>query len=235
MNLLILAGGFGTRLKIQVPNLPKALAPIGGIPFLQFQLTNWIEQGLSEFTFLLHHQANQIVDFLQKNQTGFLKDCTVTWITEPTPKDTGGAVAHAVKEMDLSGDFLLTNADTWLGGGVIELLKAPSPTMAVLKMEDVSRYGQVYFDGEAHVTSFSEKKNTNESGWINAGFYRLNCGLFKDWDGEPFSLERKFFVELVQSRSLMAISLKTEFIDIGLPDDYHRFCRWIASDRQVAL
>ena len=167
MNLLILAGGFGTRLKTEVPNVPKALAPIGEIPFLQFQLSNWIDQGLSEFTFLLHHQANQILDFLQKNQTGFLKDCHINWIIEPIPKDTGGAIANAVNEMDINGDFLLTNADTWLGGGVKELLKAPSPTMAVLKMADVSRYGQVYFDGEAHVTSFTEKKNRIEPGWIN--------------------------------------------------------------------
>ena len=60
MRLLVLAGGFGIRLKKVVAEVPKALAPVGGVPFLQLQLEQWLAQGLCEFTFLLHHQANHI-------------------------------------------------------------------------------------------------------------------------------------------------------------------------------
>ena len=235
MRLLVLSGGFGTRLKTTVADVPKALAPVGEEPFLQLQLVHWLAQGQFEFTFLLHHQADQIIAFLNSHRVGILKNCHIDWLIEPMPMDTGGAIAHAVREMDLTGDFLITNADTWLGGGVQELIQASSPTIAVLELADVSRYGQVLFDQDAHVTSFSEKNSQSESGWINAGLCHLNAGLFKDWDGNPFSLERKLFVELVKNRSLSAIPLKTDFIDIGVPDDYHRFCRWIEADRQVPL
>ena len=235
MNLLVLAGGFGTRLKTVVADVPKALASVGGVPFLQLQLERWVDQGLREFTFLLHHQAHQIIAFLKKNQARVLKDCQVTWLIEPIPMDTGGAVAYAVRELDLNGEFLMTNADTWLGGGVQELMQATSPAMAVLKLADVSRYGQVHFDQDAHVTAFAEKNPRSEPGWINAGLCHLNSELFLDWDGKPFSLERKLFAELAQNRSLRAIPLKTDFIDIGVPDDYHRFCRWIEAGRQVPL
>lgn len=235
MRLLVLAGGFGTRLKTAVADVPKALAPVGDVPFLQLQLEHWLAQGLYEFTFLLHHQADQIIAFLNSHQAGILKNCHINWLIEPMPMDTGGAIAHAVREMDLIGDFLMTNADTWLGGGVQELMQAVSPTMAVLKLADVSRYGQVHFDQDAHVTAFAEKNLQSESGWINAGLCHLNAELFKDWDGKPFSLERKLFAELVQNRSLSAIPLQTDFIDIGVPDDYHRFCRWVEAGRQVPL
>ena len=235
MRLLVLSGGFGTRLKTTVTDVPKALAPVGDVPFLQLQLEHWLGQGLFEFTFLLHHQADQVIAFLKAHQTGILKICHINWLIEPMPMDTGGAIAHAVREMDLTGDFLMTNADTWLGGGVQELMQAASPAIAVLKLADVSRYGKVHFNQDAHVTSFAEKTSRSESGWVNAGLYHLNAKLFKDWDGKPFSLERKLFVELVQNRSLIAIPLNADFIDIGVPADYHRFCRWVEANRQGPL
>ena len=67
MRLLVLAGGFGTRLKSVVNNVPKALAPVGSVPFLQLQIEHWYAQGIREFCFLLHHQADKIFTFLLGN------------------------------------------------------------------------------------------------------------------------------------------------------------------------
>lgn len=235
MRLLILAGGFGTRLKTTVADVPKALAPIGDVPFLQLQIEHWLAQGLREFTFLLHHQADQIVAFLQVQQNGLLKDCQVDWLIEPVPMDTGGALAHAVKTLDLKDDFLMTNADTWLGGGIREMMQSTTPAMAVIHLTDVSRYGQVHFDNTQRVTVFTEKTDQCSAGWINAGLCHLSAGIFKKWDGQPFSLERDLFAKLAQNRRLTAVPLQTDFIDIGVPADYHRFCRWVAAGRQATL
>jgi NDP-sugar pyrophosphorylase family protein len=235
MRLLVLAGGFGKRLRKVVTDLPKALAPVCEVPFLQLQLECWVSQGLDEFTLLLHHEANQLIDFVRGNRAEILQGCQVNWLVERTPLDTGGAIAHAVKELELSDDFLIANADTWLGGGVKEILESAAPAMAVVKLLDTSRYGRVHFEQSARVTAFSEKTLQSEPGWINAGLCHLHAELFKDWNGKPFSLERTLFAELVQSRSLKAIPLETDFIDIGVPDDYHRFCRWIAGGRRVPL
>lgn len=227
MRLLVLAGGFGTRLKTAVAGVPKALAPVGGVPFLQLQLENWLAQGLREFTFLLHHQADQIIEFLQSQINCRLKGCQVDWLIEPMPMDTGGAIAHAVKELGLTDGFLMTNSDTWLGGGMRELMGSVAPAMAVVNLPDVSRYGQVHLDQSNYVTAFLEKKAQSASGTVNAGLCHLSTALFKDWDGRPFSLERDLFPMLVQNHRLMAVPLETIFIDIGIPTDYHRFCRWI--------
>jgi D-glycero-alpha-D-manno-heptose 1-phosphate guanylyltransferase len=231
MRLLVLAGGFGTRLKTVIADVPKALAPIGYIPFLQLQIEHWLAQGLRKFTFLLHHQADQIIAFLQVQQGMLLKDCEVDWLIEPVPMDTGGALANAVRTFNIKENFLMTNADTWLGGGISEISQATVPAMAAVKITDASRYGQVKFDYDQRITSFAEKNIQPAEGWINAGLCHLNSDFFQSWDGKPFSLERDLFPMLVQKRRLTVVLLKTDFIDIGVPDDYHRFCRWVVTGR----
>jgi NDP-sugar pyrophosphorylase family protein len=149
--------------------------------------------------------------------------------------DTGGAVANAVKELRLSGDFLVTNADTWLGAGIFELIKSNSPSIGLVNLENVSRYGQVQYDHNKKVISFNEKSNSLASGWINAGISKLSPALFNVCDGLPFSLERKLFVELIQLGELNAVPLNSDFLDIGIPSDYSRFCNWVASGRKGSI
>lgn len=233
MRLLVLAGGFGTRLRVAIGDVPKALAPVGDVPFLQLQIEHWREQGLRKFTFLLYHQANQIIDFLQSQQFNLLKDCQANWLIEPTPMGTGGAIAHAVKELRLSEDFLMINADTWLSKGISEIMEAVSPAMTVVYLKDVSRYGQVYFDERNIVTAFAEKSLQSDSGWINAGLCRLSVDLFADWDGQSFSLEHKLFSDLIKNRRVNVVPLDCDFIDIGVPDDYARFCQWMLACRKL--
>jgi len=235
MRLLVLAGGFGTRLRTAVADIPKALAPIGSTPFLQLQIDVWLAQGIREFTFLLHHQADLIIDFLRGQQRGQLNACHVNWLVERIPLDTGGAIAYGVKELGLSEDFLFVNADTWLSGGIAELMQAQAPAMAVIKLSNVNRYGQVHFDENNCVRTFTEKNSEATEGWINAGLGRLGPKLFTDWDGKPFSLERDLYPSLVHQQDLKAVPLKTEFIDIGVPDDYRHFCSWVASGRRFPL
>lgn len=235
MKLLVLAGGSGSRLKSVLPDTPKALAPIGDAPFLALQLENWINQGIRSFVFLLHHQADQVVRFVEKAREGLLKGCEVRSLIEPSPMDTGGAVAYAVRNLGLSGDFFLTNADTWLASGIAKLGKSNSPSIAVVRLENTSRYGQVQFDGVGTVTEFMEKQMSDAPGWINAGLCRLHSSLFEKWDGQRFSLENQLFPRLVRLGLLRAITIDSDFIDIGIPADYERFCSWAASDRKSKL
>jgi D-glycero-alpha-D-manno-heptose 1-phosphate guanylyltransferase len=235
MRLLVLAGGFGSRLKTIIANVPKALAPIGDIPFLQLQLENWLAQGLRQFTFLLHHQADQIIAFLQTQQDRLPSDCHIDWLIEPVPMDTGGAIFNAVKILGINDSFLITNADTWLGGGIYEMKQSSAPAMAVVNLEDVSRYGRVYFDCTSRVTAFAEKNGQHTAGWINAGLCHLHAEFFKNWHSQPFSLERDLFPVIVQQHCLTAVPLQADFIDIGVPADYYRFCHWIGADRQNPL
>lgn len=235
MKLLVLAGGFGTRLKSVVAEVPKALAPVGDVSFLHLQIEHWKNQGLKSFVFLLHHQADLIVNFIKVEQNGLLKDCEVQWLVEPTPMDTGGALAYAIEQLNISGDFLVTNADTWLGKGINEVWQAESPAMGVVKVSDTARYGSVKFGDECTIATFCEKGASTGAGWINAGLCHLHAGLFKDWNHNPFSLERDLFPNWVDRGILKAVPLKSDFIDIGVPEDYFRLCHWIESKKVGAL
>ncbi|APW44194.1 sugar phosphate nucleotidyltransferase [Rhodoferax saidenbachensis] len=235
IKLLVLAGGFGTRLRSVVSDVPKALAPVNGVPFLRFQIENWVNQGLTSFVFLLHHQAQLVIDFLKSEKQDLFRNCEVNWIVESSPMGTGGAIANAVSVMNISGNFMVTNADTWLGTGIQALAQAESPAMAVVGVEDVRRYGGVLFDSGHVVSRFVEKSGLAQPGWINAGLYHLDVTLFRAWNQEPFSLETKSLFAWGANGILKAEPIETDFIDIGIPDDYFRFCRWMESQRASIL
>lgn len=234
VELLVLAGGFGTRLRAAVPGVPKPLAPVAGRPFLHYQIANWIAQHVASLTFLLHNEADMIRGFLAaEHQEGRLQGCNVRSVTEPQPLGTGGAIAFAVRELEIAESFLVANADTWLGHGIQDVAAAQSPAVALVRVDDCSRYGRVELE-QTKVTAFHEKQPGAGRGWINAGLYNLRRDLFEAWDGEPFSLERSVLPSLVEARTLDAVAIETDFIDIGMPNDYHRFCRWVESGRAGA-
>jgi D-glycero-alpha-D-manno-heptose 1-phosphate guanylyltransferase len=235
LKILVLAGGEGSRLRSELPNIPKVMAPIGDTSFLALQLENWIAQGANSFVFLLHHQANQIIEFLERAKKDLLKYCDVECIVEPLPMDTGGAVAYAVQELSLAGDFLIVNADTWLGSGITQLSEAESPALLVVYLNDCSRYGAVQFNSLNKITAFREKDDMKFPGWINAGACRLSSSFFKSWGGARYSLEKELFPKLVSLGQMRAVPIEADFIDIGIPADYHRFKCWITEGRNNIL
>lgn len=235
MKMLILAGGFGTRLRNMVKDVPKPLAPVGSMPFLHYQVEHWIAQGIRSFVFLLHHQADLIDRFIKERHSSLLVNCEVKSIIEPQPLDTGGAVAYAVKQLGLEGEFMVTNGDTWLGSGVRELANAGPNTMVVVRQEEVSRYGLVDFDNAGFVCGFREKGESRGAGWINAGMGLFLAEHFRKWNGQRLSLEKDVFPELLAGRQLKVLPLESDFIDIGVPADYLRFCRWQESGREGSL
>lgn len=232
-DLVVLAGGFGTRLQSAVGDVPKPLAPVSGRPYLDYLIDSWLEQGVTDMTFMLHHQHELIQHFLAEKQSmpGFAS-CAVHVLVEDQPLGTGGAVAYAVRAGHLGESFLVANADTWLGSGVAALAARPG-AIGIVAVDDAGRYGRVETKGD-RVTAFREKTPEPGGGWINAGLCHLRAVDFAAWDGRPMSLEQDVFPALVQQSRLSAVPLDTQFIDIGIPADYMRFCRWVESGRTGA-
>lgn len=235
MKLLVLAGGFGTRLQSVVSDVPKALAPVDNIPFLAFQIENWIAQGIRSFVFLLHHQAELVQKYLESERHGLMLGCEFESLVEPTPLGTGGSIANAVRKLRLQGKFLVTNADTWLGSGVAALSSANAPAMGVIEVQNSGRYGSVLFDRNGKLSHFLEKDPDAKSGWINAGLCIFSADSFLRFSEVAFSLESHCFPLWVKEGRLNAVPIQCSFIDIGVPEDYHRFCRWQESGRMGVL
>lgn len=232
--IFILAGGRGTRLLSVVNDVPKPLAPVLGKPFLQYLLENYSDQGFSNFIFLLHYKADLIIEFLKKMKSSILFQSDIQYSIEPSLLGTGGAVAYALNSLKYIGDFLIVNADTWVDAKSMQsIYDASSPAMGVISTSDASRYGKVSMSGDM-VTEFEEKRENAGSGLINAGLYKLHSSIFEGRVGE-FSMEKDIFPELIKNKNLQAVPLDTEFIDIGIPEDYQRFQNWISSDKENRL
>lgn len=233
--LLVLAGGFGSRLSAVVKDVPKPLAPVNGRPFLYYLIENWKSQGLYKFAFLVYFKADQIVYFLKEEQeSGILQDCSVEYVYEESPLGTGGAIVNAIKTLGLSEPFFVVNADTWTEAGVRELNNMPRPAITAVRVSDVSRYGAIHIDGNI-VTKFEEKNQYAGPGYINAGLYFFDVKLFENYGDEAFSLENELFSNLVQIKEMYVSKIDSNFIDIGIPQDFYRFCDWISSNKNFEL
>lgn len=224
-SLFVLAGGFGTRLKPVVSDVPKPLAPINGYPFLYYQINNWYSQGITTFYFLLHHQFQMIIDYVNslKVEKKF-QNCIFNFLVENEPLGTGGSILNAIRFYKINGEILITNADTWLDSGICELSEAKNNCIAVVEEKNANRFGTIEFNQENLITNFLEKTGTNKSGFINAGLYKLNVNLFESLSLNSFSIETYLFPQLVKHKQINAKVIKTTFIDIGVPEDYYKFC-----------
>ena len=143
---------------------------------------------------------------------------------------TGGAIANVIRVQNLLGTVLVTNADTWLSDGINDIKKNKhSSVIGIKKVGDVRRYGSVSINSKNQIVGFIEKQTDKQNpvpGIINAGLYKLSTNLFKDYVGIKFSLEEEIFPKLLHKKKLFAQKLNGVFFDIGVPEDYHRFCKW---------
>jgi D-glycero-alpha-D-manno-heptose 1-phosphate guanylyltransferase len=234
--LLILAGGFGTRLSSVVKEAPKPLAPVCGAPFLKYILINCIEQGVTDIVLLLHYKAEQFEEAIRELQSsGNFSHVRIRSVIESKPLGTGGSVIHAVNKLDSFDSFMVINADTWLGEGLRDLNKSGSNSLLAVSVRDCSRYGSLRINNGL-VKEFMEKKLSKYPGWINAGAYCLTSDVLTKYQTDEYtSMELDVLPELVRENNLKVVKTKSNFIDIGIPEDYFKFCNWIELGRNHDL
>jgi D-glycero-alpha-D-manno-heptose 1-phosphate guanylyltransferase len=222
--IIILAGGFGTRLKTYLQGKPKPMANINGRPFLEYILKNLIQNGFNHFIFSLHYKSELIIEYLNLIKHDILINCNVQYYVEETPLGTGGAVSYVISQTNIKDDFYVLNADTWIKDKLSEIKELDTNIIALIEVENSDRYGKVQMNSENVITNFIEKGTGLGKGLINAGFYKFNKRVFENIDKTSYSLENDLFPTLIKSKELKGFILNTEFIDIGVPVDYLRFC-----------
>lgn len=218
MEAIVLAGGFGTRLRELVPELPKPMAPVAGRPFLEILLTSLAHKGFRRVVLSLGYMAETVAAHFG-NQ--FL-EIELVYEVENTPLGTGGAVRQALTRCNEDHVFVF-NGDTYLDLEVadveahwqIHLL----PIIVAREVPDTARYGRLVTSG-GRVTGFLEKGMAG-SGLINAGCYVLPVDILNGFAvGQPFSLEADFMAKTVNVMNIDVFVTKGHFIDIGVPADY---------------
>lgn len=225
---IILAGGLGTRLKSVLPDRPKCLAPIGDGTFLERQLLFLSASGIDRFTLSLgfgHLLVKQEIDRLTERYSLHIDS-----VVEDRQLGTGGAVLNAMASLDLH-EAIVVNGDTFLDGNLDDML-APllqegggkeMIRMALVEVEDSTRFGGVNLKN-GRVLSFTEK-GFAQNRLINAGVYHLTDKIFVSRAvGSNFSLESDIFPKFAVAGMISGCLINGCFIDIGVPEDYFKFC-----------
>lgn len=216
MEAIILAGGFGTRLKDVISNIPKPMAPINGEPFLTYLLEYLKHYGVNRVVIATGFKGSVIIEHYGYRY----EDIEIVYSEEKVPLGTGGAIAQALKLVSESYVFVL-NGDTYFEVD-IKKVKKPKNISIVLKfIEETSRYGSVQISNN-RVQSFKEKQ-LGTSGYINGGIYYLRKDLFDEYElPTTFSFESDFLLEYTNQLEIEYLISDSYFIDIGIPEDYLR-------------
>jgi D-glycero-alpha-D-manno-heptose 1-phosphate guanylyltransferase len=228
---IILAGGFGTRLKPSVPDLPKAMAPVAGRPFISYVIDSLRMQGVERFIFSLGYKAEVIIKFLSEEYATL----DYVFVIEEEPLGTGGAIQLAMGESE-TGDVVIANGDTLFKIDLSEIYslhtnQQSETTLALKLLQDFHRYGAVKIDEEGRIKSFHEKKLYKE-GLINGGIYVINKEKFLARKLPlKFSFEQDYLERSASEGKFYGSVQSGYFIDIGIPEDFTKAQQDLAQPR----
>lgn len=227
---IILAGGLGTRLQSTVPDTPKCMAPVAGRPFLFYVINYLRSQGIEKFIFSLGYLHEQIEEYLQREFPTLFYTCSI----EEEPLGTGGAILLACQQTS-EKDVLVVNGDTLFSGNFQEAFQFHARhlaecTLLLTPMQEFDRYGVVETGDDQLVRSFKEKQYYQQ-GNINAGVYILNVPRFQDEEfPNRFSFEKDYLEKYYPQRRIYGLIQDHYFIDIGIPEDFHRASKELAKN-----
>ena len=224
MEVLILAGGLGTRLRTVVQDVPKPMAPLNSFPFLHYIFKPLVAFKPSKIVLCVGYQHTYIQNYFKDNYLGL----PIVYQIEEELLGTGGAIRAALHHIQGS-EFLVLNGDSYFDCDFKALLdfhhqKQASVSFAAKLLVDFERYGTLFVDENSCIKAFQEKQYTSK-GFINSGIYMMNRSYFEKHTPEgKFSLEQDFFEKQVQQHQFYAYLKDQEayFIDIGIPEDYER-------------
>lgn len=220
--VIILAGGLGTRLRSVVADVPKCMASVNGKPFIAHVIDYFETQNIERFIFSLGYKHEEISKYLSLHYPRLKAE----FVIEKEPLGTGGAIKLSCSKA-YGENVIVTNGDTLFKASVEHLYsfhldKDADCTLSLKPMHNFDRYGVVELNKDSSIKNFREKQFYKE-GLINGGLYALNVDRFLQEDlPQKFSFEKDYLEALFDKRKMFGVIQDEYFIDIGIPADYER-------------
>lgn len=230
---IILAGGLGTRLRREVTDVPKPMAPVGGRPFLEHQMAYFIRQGVERFILSVGYKRDVIMDHFGRLWGG----AAIDYAVEEEPLGTGGGLLLACLQALPDEPFLLLNGDTFFAVTVGDMLaqhqaQTAALTVALFKAPESDRYGRADLAADGRLR-FLAAEPAQAGEFANGGIYLLSRNTLAAWLGQAprkVSFETEILPGLLKAdQRLFGFKSEAAFIDIGVPDDWRRAMDVIAS------
>ncbi|MBI2631629.1 NTP transferase domain-containing protein, partial [Candidatus Pacearchaeota archaeon] len=223
MKAVILAGGFGKRLRIASEDIPKTMISIVGKPFLEHQIRLLKEQGIKEIILCVYYMADKIKSYFGDGRNFGVE---ITYSEEDSPLGTGGALKKAEKY--LTDTFLVINSDLYAKLDINKFyefhkLMKGMGTLGLTNASDALTEGNVLLQGEKIIGFVDDSKIKSDV--TTCGIYLFEPEILKYIDaGKKVSLERETFLDLAKSGLLYGYKYNEGyFIDIGLPETHDKF------------
>jgi glucose-1-phosphate cytidylyltransferase len=200
MQVVILAGGFGTRISEETDLIPKPMVRIGNIPILQHIMNFYSRFGHKDFVVALGYKAEVIVEYFETNKNSELN---IKLVDTGLDTSTGGRIK--LLENQLDEEFMLTYGDGLSNVNIDDLLnhhKRFGKIATVTAVRPPARFGTIETSNGV-VTKFAEK-DPQDAGWINGGFFCLNRKVCEYISDSTTSFESEPLNHLVQVQELAA-------------------------------
>lgn len=225
MKVVILAGGYGTRIRDVADDIPKPMIPIGPYPILWHIMKSYAYFGHKEFIVCLGYKGHVIKDFFL-NYEAYTRDLTISFGSgggvvyhnrhdesdwKVTLADTGihsmtGARISRIREYVQGEDFMLTYGDGVSDVDIEQLLafhRSHGKILTATGVRPPGRFGELGSKADGQIVEFNEKPQSTE-GRISGGFFVASSGLFDYLDDrEDLVFEQEPIRKLVTDRQMM--------------------------------
>ena len=200
MKVVILAGGFGTRLSEYTKTIPKPMIDIGGKPMLLHIMQSYVKYGFKDFYIALGYKGTIIKKFFKKNFFNW----NINLIETGSRTMTGGRLKRLKKYIGKE-TFMMTYGDGLANVNLKKLLKFHQKNKKLVTLTAVrppARFGAIKLKG--HNVSYFKEKSSLDEGWINGGFFVMEPEFLKFIKNDYTYLEREPLESITKKKQLGA-------------------------------
>ncbi len=238
MNVLLLAGGLGTRLRPLTEDLPKPMALVANRPWLEHLILHLKAQGVQNFVIALKHYPEKIRSYFGNGKRWGV---SIQYAEEESLLGTAGAIKNA--EPYLDERFIVVNADIVHTINLLPLLDfhvghGGGVTIGLTEVDDPTHYGVVVQDSEGRILRFVEKPRIEEapSNRVNAGIYVMEKSMLRYIPKDrEVSIERETFPLLIEKQAgVFGKIVSGYWMDMGTKERYRKI-HWDLLNRVFQL
>ena len=202
MKVVILAGGFGSRLSEHTNKIPKPMVKIGNKPIIEHIMHIYMKYGYNEFIFALGYKKEKFRKYFKN------KNYNIKFVDTGLTTMTGGRLKRLKKYLN-DETFMMTYGDGLANVNIKKLVSfhnRKKKTVTITAVRPPARFGALKLSGNL-VTSFKEKSKMDE-GWINGGFFVINTVFLNIIKNDKVFLEKKPLENICKKKQLTAYKHK---------------------------
>lgn len=221
IDVVILCGGLGTRLRKIVHDRPKPMAEINHRPFLDILVNYSSRYGFKCFILCTGHKGNVVRKYYENKEYPL----SFLFSEEKEPLGTAGAIKNA-ESLIQSNVFLVMNGDSFCNVNMYNFMefhtsKEAFASIALIPIDKSYDCGVVKITDTHRIVSFHEKVEMDTYGFVNTGIYIFNKEILSLIPtGKNYSLEYDLFPTLIQQKNIYGFVTNQQLIDIGIPERY---------------